>query len=114
MANREQLIAERSEIDKALNHLIEQGQVVPHEQKDQLGEAYQQLWDVRQELTAQIEGAPAEAALPPGPVHATAGGVAPRRRIRWGVLLIGGLGLASLVGLLGYVAWRSRKGSKKR
>jgi hypothetical protein len=112
----QELIKKREEATDALNQLIRQGEVLPPEERDGLSQSYQEIWDMREALTAQIQQvAPAQ---PPATRQQIAGGqVLVRKRVRWGVLVIGGLGAASLLGLIGWQLYRvhgRRKTRKKK
>jgi len=116
MPNRTELIQQRAEVDKALNQLIQQGDVVPDEQREELGAKYKQLWEIRQQMTAELERGMGSTNLPA--VQAPAGPPAPAgtRRIRWGVVAIGGAGVLALLGLLGWQIYKvhgKRKARKK-
>ena len=70
---------------------------------------------MREDLNAQIEGAaPAQV---PAVQHRSGNQVLVRKRVRWGVLIVGGLGAVSLLGLIGWQLFRvhgRRKTRKKK
>ena len=104
MASRGELISQQKQIDGALNALIQQGEVGPAEQRQELGEKYSELWSVREKVNQELAALP----VPPGGVPTTrAVAVAPtRRKVRWGVVAVGGIGVLSLVGLIGWQLYR--------
>jgi ferric-dicitrate binding protein FerR (iron transport regulator) len=120
MSNANELLKERQKVDDALNHLISQGELVEETERETLGQAYQDLWNVRTEMTKQLEGMVGEETLPAVQAPQVTGAPqrpAVRRQIRWGVLAVGGLGVAAIVGLIGWQLWKfhgKRSDRKKR
>lgn len=109
-----ELLKQRGKVDEALNHLIQQGDVVPAEERAQLGEQYTKLWEIRKEMTAELERG--VGSLPAVRPAAALPVVAAPTRIRWGVVAVGGAGVLALLGLLGWQLYKvhgKRKARKK-
>lgn len=111
MPSRTELIQQQKQIDGALNDLIRQGEVGPQEQRDELGTKYSELWEIREQVNQELAALPA----PNLPARVPAVGAAvPQRRVRWGVLAVGGMGVLSLIGLIGWQMYRQHGKRKVR
>ena len=112
-----ELVGERQKVRAALQHLLVQGDSVPPEQKEELGRQYAELFEVDQKMTQDIQTAMQEGGLSGVPATVPAAAPTGARRVRWGVLAVGGVGVLSLIGLLAWQMWvhhDKRKGKKKR
>lgn len=119
MATRAEILERRKKVDDALHHIMLQGEVGPADQKEALGAEYSKLYEIREQLTQEAE-ATTEATAPANRLPAVQPPAAPgaprRRKIRWGVVAIGGVGVLSLMGLIGWQLYRmhGKKKARKR
>lgn len=115
MPNHTELLQKRESIDAALRNLIQQGELVAPEEKKELDAKYSELWGVREEIQKELAALPVPRNRIAGiPAEAPAAGVPIKRKIRWGVVAVGGIGVLSLIGLIGWQLYVRHEKKKTR